>query len=56
VLQNTAEQNLINNNQSASSSAGTNLAKYYLGLFEQQLSFAQQRQSKELPIQKHKLI
>jgi hypothetical protein len=56
VLQNTAEQALINNNNFSTGSVGTNLAKYYLGLFEQQITLAQQRQSKELPIQKHKLI
>lgn len=57
VSQLTAEQALLNGNGDArSNSSGTNLAKFYLGVFEQQVQLAQQRQARELPIQKHRLI
>lgn len=56
VAQNTAEQFLINNNQATGNSSGTALAKYFLGMYEQQLSLAQQRQSRELPTTRHKII
>ena len=57
VSQITAEQSMINGNGDArSNSSGTSLAKFYLGVFEQQVQLAQQRQAKELPIQKHRLI
>jgi hypothetical protein len=57
VSQITAEQSILNGNGDArSNSSGTSLAKFYLGVFEQQVQLAQQRQAKELPIQKHRLI
>jgi hypothetical protein len=52
-----AEQQLFNNsNNIQSNSGGTNLSKFFLALYEQQLVNAQNRQAKELPIQKHFII
>lgn len=56
VAQTSAEQLLINNNQPGGNSSGTALAKYFLGMYEQQLSLAMQRQSRELPTSRHKII
>lgn len=52
-----AEQQLFNNaNNITSNSGGTNLAKFFLALYEQQIVNAQNRQAKELPISKHFII
>jgi hypothetical protein len=57
VSQTTAEQSLLNSNGDVrSNTSGTSLAKYFLGMYEQQILLAQQRQSKELPQTKHRLI
>jgi hypothetical protein len=56
VRQTTAEQSLINSADAIRNSSATSLAKYYLGMFEQQVQMAQMRQSKELPTIKHKTI
>jgi hypothetical protein len=56
IAQTTAEQSLINQSDNIRAGSATSLARYYYSVFEKQLAYAQMRQSKELPVTKHKTI
>lgn len=54
VSQTSAEQKLINGaNQINSGGSGTSMAKYFLGMYDQQLKAGEFRQAKEFPATKH---
>lgn len=56
MSQTTVEQAMLNGTGDVrSNNSGSTLAKYFLGMFEQQLNLGMQRQSKELPTTKHKI-